>query len=183
MEHPLSPTQALTRGFVLPAPQLLPAGAAPGGAAAAGTAMQSRQGFRIGALCLMVRYEYGSELTEMPAVHRLPNAPHWFCGIANLHGMLVPVIELSRYIGAAPGVQAKRMLLVLGHGTDAAGVVIDGLPERLRWSTSQLADAATAPPELADVVQHAVFIGEQLWFDLDLAALLHRLEQSLESLH
>jgi len=181
----LTPSQALTGGFVLdrtvPAERSGPQGARPAGALHA--AEQFRQGFRIGELCLMVRYEDGSELTEMPQVYRLPNVPVWFCGIANLHGMLIPVFDLSRYLGVADDPQAKRMLLVLSHGAGAAGVVIDGLPERLRWSDAQASDAATAPGTLAGAVQRAVLIGEQLWFDLDCAALLHTLERSLESLH
>src|ERR1035437_4012618 len=52
---------------------------------------ESRQGFRIGELCLMIRYEDASELSEMPDIHRLPNAPDWFYGMANLHGKLIPV--------------------------------------------------------------------------------------------
>jgi len=68
---------------------------------------------------------------------------------------------------------------VLAHGPNAAGVVIDGLPERLRWTEAQLADTATAPAALAGVLQRAVLIGGQLWFDLDCAALLQAVETSL----
>jgi purine-binding chemotaxis protein CheW len=182
---PLTPTQALSGAFVL-GPALTAQHAArrasPGASARDG-AEQFRQGFRIGDLCLMVRYQDGSELTEMPPVYRLPNAPDWFCGIANLHGMLTPVFDLSRYLGVAPDPRAKRMLLVLSHGADAGGVVIDGLPERLRWSDAQVSDAATAPARLAGAVQRAVLIGERLHFDLDCASLLQTLERSLESLH
>ena len=174
----LSPTQALTGAFVLDAG--LPA--APSSAAALATKasqVQVRQGFRLGDLRLMVRYEDGSELTELPHVYRLPNAPAWFCGIANLHGMLVPVFDLARYIGFETDAGAKRMLLVLAHGADAAGIVIDGLPERLRWAADQGADPAAAPARLAPHVHAAALIGEQLWFDLDCAALLDALEQAI----
>ena len=176
----LAPTQALLGGFgaVPTAP-----GAAGRAQAALQAAGQARQGFRIGELCLMVRYEDGSELTELPPVYSLPNAPAWFLGVANLHGMLIPVFDLSRYLGVAALPDTKRMLLVLAHGPNAAGVVIDGLPERLRFTEAQLADAGTAPAQLAGVVHRAALIGEQLWFDLDCSALLQAVESSLESLH
>jgi twitching motility protein PilI len=172
----LAPTVALTRGFVHAAsqpasPQRLPAAGASG--------HEVRQGFRIGELALMVRYEDGSELTEMPPLHRLPNAPAWLLGIANLHGMLVPVFDLGQWAGVTPDPHARRMLLVLAHGADAAGVVIDGLPRRLKWTPDQQADAATAPVRLASHVRGAALIDGALWFDLDRAALLDTLEHAM----
>ena len=176
----LAPIEALLRGFEF----------APPGTherpAAAGTrvretkdGLQARQGFCIGAFNLMIPYAEGSELTEMLPVHRLPNAPHWFTGMANLHGMLVPVFDLARYFGIERPPPKKPMLLVLAHGADAAGIVIDGLPKRLRWSAEQLADDSTVPESIASVVHCATLIDGQLWFDLDSRALLELLEQSL----
>lgn len=170
----MPPTVALTRGFVQG-----PVPARSGGALATLDAQQVRQGFRIGELALMVRYEDGSELTEMPPVHRLPNAPAWLLGIANLHGLLVPVFDLAAWAGVDHAATAKRMLLVLSHGQDAAGVVIDGLPQRLRWTPESQADAATAPARLAPLVRGAALIDGVLWFDMDRAALLDAFENSL----
>jgi purine-binding chemotaxis protein CheW len=170
----MPPTLALTRGFVH--------GASPArssGTHAAPDAQQARQGFRIGELALMVRYEDGSELTEMPRVHRLPGTPPWFSGVANLHGLLVPVFDLGAWAGCAHDRDAKPMLLVLSHGADAAGIVIDGLPRRLRWTSSQIADAATAPARLAPHVRGAALIEGVLWFDIDRAALLDAFETTL----
>ncbi|MEJ6023928.1 chemotaxis protein CheW [Ramlibacter sp. PS4R-6] len=172
---PLPPSVALTRGFVGGTPQAKPA-------QAQGATFEARQGFRIGGLRLMVRYADGSELTEMPRLHRLPNVPSWLLGIANLHGMLVPVFDLAGWAGlagAAPEPALRRMLLVLAHGADAAGVVIDGLPQRLRWAADQKADAATAPARLAPYVHGAALIDGALWFDIDRAALLEAIEESI----
>jgi twitching motility protein PilI len=181
----LTPTEALLRGFELAA---VPAAAPPlenepggmrGSARASIDGLQARQGFRVGTLNLMIRYADGSELTELPLVHRLPNSPHWLLGMANLHGALVPVFDLARYFGVERPAAAKPMLLVLAHAADAAGVVIDRLPERLRWGSEQLTDSGLVPEALAEVAPRAVLIGDQLWFDLDCTALLAALEQSL----
>ena len=173
----LTPTQALGSGFIQPA---APAGGAPSGRTAAqAMAVQARQGFRIGSLNFMVRYQDGSELTEMPQLFRLPNTPHWFCGIANLHGMLTPVFDLAGYVGIETDPAAKRMLLVLAHGADAAGIVIDGLPQRLRWTADDTTDTAMAPAGIVDCVSRAVQIDGQLHFDLDCESLLKSLESSL----
>lgn len=169
----LPPTLALTRGFTAVAAQ---PDARP---AASKQSLRSRQGFRIGELRLMVRYEDGSELTEMPRLYRLPNAAAWFAGIANLHGMLVPVFDLGAWAGVARDPNERPMLLVLSYGADAAGIVIDGLPQRLRYSQTEEADAATAPARLAPHVRGAALIEGALWFDIDRAALLDALENSL----
>ena len=47
----------------------------------------------------MIRFEDGSELTELPDLYRLPNAPGWVRGMANLHGVLIPVFDLAGYLG------------------------------------------------------------------------------------
>jgi twitching motility protein PilI len=174
----LAPTEALTRGFVhSPVPG---AGAAlPAQRAAATQHHETRQGIRVGPLRLMLRYEDGSELTEMPTVYRLPNAPTWLPGVANLHGMLVPVFDLAAWLGMPAGASSKPMLLVLSQGADAAGVVIDGLPQRLRWSADDITGTESAPPALAALLRGAALLGGQLWFDLDCAALLRALEGGL----
>ena len=177
----LMPTAALLRGFDL-APQAEPSRAAVRPGAPARNApgrIETRQGFCIGSLNLMIGYADGSELTELPAVYRLPSAPQWLLGMANLHGMLIPVFDLARQFGIDRDAPAKPMLLVLAHGADSTGILIDGLPERLRWDASDIADVATVPEALAAVVQQAVLIGERLWFDLDTTALLAGLEQAL----
>ena len=181
----LPPVAALRRGFELAPEAALEANVAVvrSRASAEAAGQQLRQGFRVGPLPLMIGYADGSELTEMPTVYRLPHAPDWLLGMANLHGMLVPVFDLTRHFGIERKQVAKPMLLVLAHGNDAAGISIDGLPERLRWDTSHVADAATVPDVLAPVVQRPVLIGETLWFDIDCTALLARLEQALVARH
>ncbi len=181
-ELAMTPTRALTAGFdVDTSVDVGRSGSRTGKAASVSQLVsgESRQGFRIGELRLMIRYEDSSELSEMSVIHRLPSAPDWFCGIANLHGKLIPVFDLARYIGVDPDPGAKRMLLVLSRGVDATGVVIDGLPERLRWSDDERNDAGAAPKRLVPHLRGASYIGGQLWFDLDTHSLLGEIEQSL----
>jgi twitching motility protein PilI len=167
----LAPTQALSQG-----PS---AGALPAPAAAAGAQWNVRQAFVTGGLSLMVRYQDGSELTELPAVHRLPNAPGWLAGICNLHGMLVPVFDLARWLALDAAPPARPMLLVLGHGPAAAGVVIDGLPQRLRWRDADAQEPTAMPPKLSGLAHRSVLQDGRLHHDIDCAALLDALERSL----
>jgi twitching motility protein PilI len=168
----MTPLQALTTVFELPLEPVAAASTPSRRAAEAAAAVELRQGIRIGELNLMIRYEDGSELTELPSVFRLPNAPPWFHGMTNLHGALIPVFGLDEYLGQARAVEsnakpgATRMLLVMGSGADAAGVVIDGLPQRLRVREDQRADDAPVPA----------------WMDFKPADLFNRLEAELSQL-
>jgi chemotaxis signal transduction protein len=179
----LAPTEALLRGFELePVSSGNTTTTQVAVAAAAEEALrglQLREGFRIGELSLMIRYEKGSELTDLPPTYRLPNAPEWFAGITNLHGTLVPVFDLARYFGVDHSPEAKPMLLVLGHGVDAAGVVIDGLPTRLRFDASDRADDAPVPLAMEGCVNQTYWAGERTWMDLQVDALLNKLNDEL----
>jgi purine-binding chemotaxis protein CheW len=138
-----------------------------------------REGFHIGSLHLMVRYEDGSELAEMPPVSRLPNCPSWFLGMTNLHGALVPVFDPAQRWGTAHDSGARPMLLVLGHGDERAGLVIDGLPVRLKPTQADRLEDAAVPLALHGCVSATHRIGGADWMDLGCAALLERLQHEL----
>ncbi|HEY0885271.1 MAG TPA: chemotaxis protein CheW [Ramlibacter sp.] len=170
----LAPTQALLRGFVFDEP----AAPAPSAAGPPAAAPLLRQGFRIGELRLMIGYGDGSELADLPAVYRLPGAPAWFPGMANLHGALVPVFDLAALFGVAHG-EGKPMLLVLGHGDERAGIVIDGLPVRLRLAPQDRIPDAALPPRLAGCADGAWWSDGADWIDLQVEALLAQLAAEL----
>lgn len=172
----LAPLAALRRDPHLEG--TLAAAHAPAGPAEKQDVLQ-RQGFRVGPLGLMIRYEDGSELADLPPTYRLPNAPDWFIGIANLHGVLIPVFDLALYLGMGVDPGRKPMLLVLAHGPDAAGVVIDGLPQRLRISASDCAANAPVPPALQGCVTQTSWAAERTWMDLNVHALLGKLTEEL----
>jgi len=172
----ISPFEALTHGFSHPAVMPAPAG----GDRAAD--LQARQGLQAGGMLLMIRYEHGSELTEMPMLHALPDAPSWLLGVANLHGMLTPVIDLAAFAGESAPPPVRPMLMVLSQGADAAGIVIDGLPRRLRWDGAVQDPAGTAPLALLPHVHGSVLFEGQLWFDLNCSSLLDGFERSLQGL-
>ena len=178
----LSPTEALLRGFELEA--RVDSGLTTMVAVAASTektraGLQLREGFQIGHLGLMIRYENGSELIDLPQVFSLPNAPDWFIGIANLHGTLVPVFDLALYLGVEHLSDAKPMLLVLGHGMESAGVVIDGLPSRLRFDATERAEGAPVPMALEGCVTETYWASDRTWMDLHVDALLNKLNDEL----
>jgi chemotaxis signal transduction protein len=134
-----------------------------------------RQAFRIGHLHLLAPFATASELVEMPNVFPLPRMPANLLGLVNLHGRIVPLFDLAPLFQTEHLPREKRMLLVIGHGDAAAGIVIDGLPRRMVFTP----ESQIVPPALAAAAATAVLAcysqGSDAWFEFDYAQLLDQL--------
>jgi purine-binding chemotaxis protein CheW len=134
-----------------------------------------RQAFRIGQMRLLAPFDKASELVEMPNVYPLPRMPANLLGLVNLHGRIVPLFDLATLFETQHLAREKRMVLVIGHGSDAAGIVVDGLPRRMAF----LPDSQIVPPALPAAAASAVLAtfvaGKDAWFELDFAQLLDQL--------
>jgi len=134
-----------------------------------------RQAFRIGNVRLLAPFATASELTEMPNVYPLPRMPPNLLGLVNLHGRIVPLFDLARLFETEHLAREKRMLLVIGHGSDAAGIVIDGLPRRLGLTPEAEIIPPALPAAAASAVLGCYLHGDDAWFEFDYAQLLDQL--------
>ena len=166
----LNPTMGLP-----PMPAALEALVGPASAAEEDPNHIVRQAFRIGHMRLLATFSSASELTEMPNVYPLPRMPANLLGLVNLHGRIVPLFDLAALFETDHLPREKRMVLVIGHGNDAAGIVIDGLPRRMAF----VAEAQIVPPALPAGAVNAVIAtylaGNDAWFEFDYAQLLDQL--------
>ena len=66
------------------------------------------------------------EVIEMPEVTRLPRVRSWVCGVANVHGTILPIVDLAACQSAneARAGRASRVL-ALRHPDLRVGLVID----------------------------------------------------------
>jgi twitching motility protein PilI len=134
-----------------------------------------RQAFRIGAMRLLAPFAVASELVEMPGVYPLPRSPANLLGLVNLHGRIVPLFDLANLFETQHPPREKRMVLVIGHGNDAAGIVIDGLPRRLVFMPESQIVPPALPPSAATAVLATYLHGKDAWFEFDYAQLLDQL--------
>lgn len=134
-----------------------------------------RQAFRIGHVRLLAPFHVSSELTEMPNVYPLPRMPENLLGLVNLHGRIVPLFDLAALFETEHLAREKRMLLVIGHGNDAAGIVIDGLPRRMVFMPDARIATAELPAAAASAVVATYLSGKDAWFEFDYAQLLEQL--------
>jgi chemotaxis signal transduction protein len=125
-----------------------------------------RRGFSVGDLRLLVGLNATSEVVEMPPLFRLPGAPVGIKGLANRHGRVVPVMDLSILFGMQQEL-ASAWLLVCGWGDEAVGIAIDSLPERKRFIQDDEIDMPTVTHPISAYATAAYRDGQETWIDLD----------------
>lgn len=126
-----------------------------------------RRGFCIGDLRLLVHLNATSEVLEMPPLFRLPGAPIGIRGLANRHGRVVPVMDLSVLFGLQHNQVSNPWLLVCGWGDEAVGLVIDSLPERKRFVHDSEIGISDITHQIASYAKAAYRNGQDIWIDLD----------------
>jgi twitching motility protein PilI len=134
-----------------------------------------RQAFRIGHMRLLAPFATASELVEMPSVYPLPRMPANLLGLVNLHGRIVPLFDLAPLFETQHLPREKRMLLVMGHGAEAAGIVIDGLPRRMVFTPDSRIITPALPAAAAGAALATYVQGPEAWFEFDYAQLLDQL--------
>jgi len=74
--------------------------------------------------------KYVREIIRLPEMVRVPGAPAYFCGLANLRGEILPVLEGRKVLGM-PGVEGvdSARVLVLEYRGETAGCLVDRLSE------------------------------------------------------
>ena len=134
-----------------------------------------RQAFRIGQMHLLAPFDVSSELTEMPTVYPLPRMPANLLGLVNLHGRILPLFDLATLFETEHMPREKRMLLVIGHGNNAAGIVIDGLPRRMAFLPESQIVPPALPAAAAGALRASYSAGRDAWYEFDYAQLLDQL--------
>ena len=70
-----------------------------------------------------------SEIVSMPPVTRIPGVKPWVMGMANMRGMLLPVIDLEGFLYGenTKGSEGQRRLMVVELGEVFAGLVVESV--------------------------------------------------------
>ena len=130
-----------------------------------------RYGFRIGELGLLIEPGVACEVVPPSAIARIPNTTDWLSGFTNLRGSLVPVFDLARLFGIGEGVagdsgrhREKKMVLVVGKGDRAAGLLIDGFPIPVSTATV-LRELPPLPESLAPHVSSGHLHDGAAWIE------------------
>jgi twitching motility protein PilI len=126
-----------------------------------------RFGVRVVDIGLLIPSGMLSEVVEDAKIYPLPTAPHWFQGLINLRGTLVPIFNLKVLFQIdKPDTEDGTNLLVLNSDDQAAGFLIDGLPMALNV-TQSLTQIPLLPAVLREHA-HVVYVQDgRVWVEFD----------------
>ncbi len=164
------PSVALGTEFVLPAAEAGPAA----------TTTVERLAFRVGPLGLLCVPEAGREVVPPPAASRLPHLPAWLPGVANVRGLLLPIVDLAAALGVERDAGLRPYLLIAGAGADALGLLVDGLPVPRSFETEERMNGIPPHPELLQGHVHGAYARDgQVWLDVDVQGFFQTLGERI----
>ena len=83
-------------------------------------------GFRLGKAHLLTKLEEVDEILVSPEMTRVPSALSWVKGIANIRGMLLPIMDLKDFIdGDAIQAGRKTRIILIKKGELVSGLMVD----------------------------------------------------------
>lgn len=172
---PLRPTEALEGGIVDPPVAV--------DQSATGAASEERLAIRVGSLRLLCAPDAGREVLLPPPASRLPHTPEWLLGVANVRGVLVPVLDLAAALGVERDDNLHGYMLIVGTGDDAVGLPVDGLPVLQRLDTSERLVGIPPHPEVLNGHVAGAFERDgAVWIDIDIRGLLSSLGERIGSM-
>ena len=127
-----------------------------------------------GELYLVAREE-AREVLGVPApLTRVPGARSWILGLANVHGQLLPIIDLRAYLetGATPNTRNARVIVV-NHREIPAGLLVDEVLGFRRFADAEF--TAEVPPTIVNCARYIAGSfrrGGEHWPVLSLRALV-----------
>ena len=68
------------------------------------------------------------EILRAQKIFHLPRLPSFFCGVFNIRGVVVPLLDLRVRFGLAP-LSGKERIIVVRIGNEKVGLLVDGVKE------------------------------------------------------
>lgn len=112
--------------------------------------------FRIGATTYGLETGSIRELVDQPQIYRVPGAGAFLLGVINLHGQVLPVIDLPGLLGV-DGLPPGRQLVVLGPEFHSLALAVSaiGRTDVCHAEAAQLPTAADRTNAVGGVVEVA----------------------------
>jgi purine-binding chemotaxis protein CheW len=130
--------------------------------------------FEVGGTVFACDMESFREIAPMQRTTRLPGAPETVCGLINLRGTIVTVIDGGVVLGGPPSVRTGGLILLADHFERFVGVGVDDVRDIHDVPIDQF--AGTEPPEsIAEgIVTGTVEIEGKKVMVLDIKALVQK---------
>lgn len=130
-------------------------------------------GFRLGGRRLLAPLDEVAEILTCPPLVRVPNTKPWVKGVANVRGTLLPVMDLSGYLGRrlAAVTRLSRVIVVQHEGVSAGLLVDEVLGMRHFFEEERVSISADVDDALADYISGAFVREDEEWLVMSMRAL------------
>ncbi len=93
------------------------------------------------------------EIVEYQQATRIPSTPEWICGVINLRGKVIPVIDLAAKFGLGQSPKTRRSCIVVVEVVTAGekttiGVLVDAVHRVLDLSVIDVQEAPAFGPQI-----------------------------------
>jgi twitching motility protein PilI len=122
-------------------------------------------GFRLGSMHLVAPLAEVSEILTPPSVSQVPRTKDWVCGIANVRGNLMPIMDLQGYLHDRPAAMNRRSrILVVNHKGVYSGLVVDAVLGLRHFREEQRCeDLPGDDPSVREYMTHGFRVGNEHW--------------------
>lgn len=128
-------------------------------------------GFRLGNVYLLSKLEEVDEILVSPEMTRVPSALSWVKGIANIRGMLLPIMDLRDFIdGEAIHKSRKTRIILIKKGELVSGLMVDEVfGMRHFFEEERTENLPEASENLKNYLHGAYLKGDMHWgiFNMD----------------
>ncbi len=112
-------------------------------------------GFRVGNLRLVSPLGNIAEILLPPALTKVPGTKAWVCGIANVRGNIMPIMDIHGYLhGRLAEVTKHTRVLVINHNGVYSGLVVDAVLGLQHFGPEH--ECLEAPSEYGEIEQYLV---------------------------
>jgi purine-binding chemotaxis protein CheW len=125
--------------------------------------------FRMGGEEYAVLVEDVREVLKTRELTPVPNTPEYILGVTALRGVMLPVIDLCKRLGLAPGVRdEKSRIIVVNPGEEEVGLLVDRVIGVLRIMPDAVKPAPDNVEQGAEFLRGIVRRDDKLYILLDL---------------
>ncbi len=136
-----------------------------------------RFGLRLGETNLLLRPSDNCEILKIQKIYPVPNTPNWVIGLINYRGLLIPVIDLHAHLSITQTTTTqKKVLISIGHGSDAFAIFVDGLPVTIDSNIDELQKTSNSSEKTPAFFQENTLNiyqqGNRTWHEIDYQSLI-----------
>lgn len=138
------------------------------------TQLQQVCTFYLGELCFGIDVLKVQEVLKAPALNRVPLARRTICGLLNLRGQIVTVVDLRHCLTIGDVDRPAKQMCVIVYGQDSnASLLVDRMGDVLELEAGQIEEPPhTLPANIRSLVSGVCQLDKGLLLMLDLAKTL-----------